>query len=1440
MKHYIHACTRYMIFFVALFIILFFQQSVYAAVIFQINKYVSESSVDSGVTFQYTLKYTCASTTGNCSNMVLTDQLPSGVKYVSHVGTSDVESITHNSGTVTVKFIDPVADGKTGDIFITVRFPQGTTADETIASNQASVTGTDIVPDPTLSNTVTTTSQAKNQWFINKELLSPLAPLDQDVIYRVRFQDDGNFANLDLLGAELVDVLPAGVTFVSASDGGTYSAGPPPTVTWDMGDLGASGSQKRVDRFVTVRYESPTFSVGDDITNTLTGSGTPRGGSPIPLDPVSITDPNNKIGNPAPLHNISKASNKPQISNGNPLTYYISVSNAGNVPLSNFIVVDTIPSQLTVTEIRTGRYNTFDNNISLTIRYQTNITGTWTVWGTYDAAINNTNTSLSVGSLGLEQAEYITNLQWDFSAAPVPINFNNTSRSSSDRIRIIGIVNGTNGTDFDNCATVTSSALPQANDCRNVAIVDPIGAARPRKIEQSTGPYPPGNTVTYRLRTQNHSSAAGDLINPVMMDLLPKNLEYVDGSWTYNAGSSGAPSPVFTRTDDYNNTGRTLLRWSWTGASAFSFSPGSQVDVDFNAKVKDGTPYGSLSNKNYLTTNDGQMVCSSSTSETDSLDLDGDGDTADILCSHSRNITIAAVAEMDSEKLVKGALDTAWKKFPDVGKTTLGGPVDYQITVTNTGNVPMKDLAIIDILPFVGDIGVQDTTARDSIWSPLLTGPVSVPGVTVYYSTAGNPRRDEMGGTTPFPTAPPPVDDPPGWSTVPPADITTVKSLKFDFGTLILQPLDSVVFNLSLIAPNNAPTSDEIAWNSFGFTAKRVDNSTALLAEPNKVGMKVYDPVPAMLGNYVWNDSSSDGIQNEAATEGINGVTVRLYQPGIDGQPNTSDDILVGTTITIDNSAGNPGYYLFSSLAEGDYFLRFYPPPSYVITGQDQVTDNALDSDADPATGVTAVTSLAAAQTDLTWDIGLIQQNTASLGNYVWFDHNSDGIQNESILDGVNGVTVRLYQDSNPTPVATTVTADDINGNPGYYLFGGLTSGTDYFVEFVLPASAASFTAQDQGAPNDFLDSDADTTTGRTANVSLTPGQYNDTLDAGLIPQTGVLSLGNIVFSDNDNNGIYDSGAGETGINSVRVNLYIDNNDNKIPDTGEFAATTNTSTQAGEDGRYLFSKLPPGNYIVQIDPSNFISGGALNSFVSSTGNGTAPGPDDDIDNDDNGDPLAGYGVVSLPVTLADGTEPTSEDGDSNTNLTTDFGFIPAASIGNYVWNDTNMNGVQEGGETGISGVTVTLFDNTDTPIASTTTNASGFYSFSGLAPGDYSVGFTALTGYTYSPQNQGNDATDSNADTDTGRTINTTLSPGENDTSWDAGLYLQRAGISDFVWHDTNMNGVQDGGETGIPGVTVTLYDNAGTPVTTTNTNASGNYSFTDLAPGDYSVGFTA
>jgi len=142
------------------------------------------------------------------------------------------------------------------------------------------------------------------------------------------------------------------------------------------------------------------------------------------------------------------------------------------------------------------------------------------------------------------------------------------------------------------------------------------------------------------------------------------------------------------------------------------------------------------------------------------------------------------------------------------------------------------------------------------------------------------------------------------------------------------------------------------------------------------------------------------------------------------------------------------------------------------------------------------------------------------------------------------------------------------------------------------------------------------------------------------------------------------------------------------------------------------------------------------------------------------------GLYRVTATSASGCSATA-----STTVTTTH----CASLGDYVWYDANGNGVQDAGETGVPGVTVTLYTcSNNTVVAVQVTNLNGLYLFTGLNPGSYYVGFSTLpTGYTFSPKDMGGDDTkDSDPTVSTGKTGCVTLTDGQTNLTLDAGLVV--------------------------------------------------------------------
>jgi len=151
-----------------------------------------------------------------------------------------------------------------------------------------------------------------------------------------------------------------------------------------------------------------------------------------------------------------------------------------------------------------------------------------------------------------------------------------------------------------------------------------------------------------------------------------------------------------------------------------------------------------------------------------------------------------------------------------------------------------------------------------------------------------------------------------------------------------------------------------------------------------------------------------------------------------------------------------------------------------------------------------------------------------------------------------------------------------------------------------------------------------------------------------------------------------------------------------------------------------------------------------------------------------------------------------------------------ACIGDYVWYDENMDGIQDPDELPVEGVVVHLMDCQGNTLDEMVTDADGLYLFCDLEPGDYNIHFVLPDGYVFSPQDQGaDDAIDSDADPDTGLTVCTTLEPGETDRTWDAGIYMPvveevgcrmtGGGNDEFFFEDGTFNEYTFGGQAGAP-----------------------------------------
>lgn len=436
-------------------------------------------------------------------------------------------------------------------------------------------------------------------------------------------------------------------------------------------------------------------------------------------------------------------------------------------------------------------------------------------------------------------------------------------------------------------------------------------------------------------------------------------------------------------------------------------------------------------------------------------------------------------------------------------------------------------------------------------------------------------------------------------------------------------------------------------------------------------------------------DAQNDGNASNDAV--VVGATVQLYRDNGNGAFDAADSIVSGAVTT--DAAGK---YRFSSVGIGKYFVKLTLPPSMQTKSDGSVREiNITAADADgtigPAIDDFNSNQVAEAAPPLPSSESSTQDDSGVMGGerdmFVELTNGTDVWSSVSLISGGgylrlasgsmvqgNAKVVWDGQDNSATAINPTGLGGlDFTQHGGNTMTGVMLSvGADHpecMVKLKVYTSAGQWTEftaivpqTPGGAATKVLvfnfDDAATGSAGGGADfshvgaveltfvgVTAVDGQVSLVGLIGLTTKTADftaynrINLGDRVWNDANNNGQLDSG--EQGVSGVTLNLYNDADGNNQYTAGvdTFVATTTTNGT----GNYQFADLLPGAYVVQVDPSNFQVGGALEGLNSSTG--SAADPDNGVDNDDNGAPLEGAGVASQAISLV------------ASNNTVDFGFF---------------------------------------------------------------------------------------------------------------------------------------------------------------------------------------
>ena len=303
--------------------------------------------------------------------------------------------------------------------------------------------------------------------------------------------------------------------------------------------------------------------------------------------------------------------------------------------------------------------------------------------------------------------------------------------------------------------------------------------------------------------------------------------------------------------------------------------------------------------------------------------------------------------------------------------------------------------------------------------------------------------------------------------------------------------------------------------------------------------------------------------------------------------------------------------------------------------------------------------------------------------------------------------------------------------------------------------------------------------------ASLSGSEEFTTNNLLIVPST----IGDRIFYDANKNNLFDTGE---GINGVTLTLRDSN--------GVIVGTDTTAL----DGEYLFEGLPPDTYTLEIDSTNFNVGNPLESYATQ------------IDPDNS---TANQVVVVLDM---------DED-----DVSIDYAYAPVGIIIGTIFKDLDNGSDIDLGE-GTNLVTVELLDDSNNVVDTTTTDASGNYTFSDVVVGDYTVRVASANFGSGQPLENFSNTFDPDGGYDNLGAVSVTY----NNTTSNVNFGYQDASslgvISGTIFNDINTNNTYNAGEE-VNNVLVELLIGS-TVVDTTTSNSSGVYSFTNLAANTYTI----
>lgn len=435
-----------------------------------------------------------------------------------------------------------------------------------------------------------------------------------------------------------------------------------------------------------------------------------------------------------------------------------------------------------------------------------------------------------------------------------------------------------------------------------------------------TSSVTPGNTVDYALRpTLTNGFADGPHTDVIVQDVLPAHTSYVAES------ASGAPA--VDTVEDAEGQRRERLTWTLR-----DLEPNAPIaPLTYTVRVDGSAPAGPVTN--------------TATVESPADRSDERWRRAD------RALQVVTGSGVGVEKRAVEPI------------VVTGDRLVFDLDATNTDDTEIRDVDLIDVLPYRGDARGSDFHGSVGLAGPVPTAPGGQE--TVRYTGAaphgialdGSDPSNQAGGSTRW------CAESELGVTGCPADLDQVTAVRIERAAPI--PSGATVTHRVALATTGQVDGDRYV-NRFGLRASNL----ALPVQSNPAAVRV---VTGAIGDRVWQDRDADGVQDEREP-GIGGVPVALS--GTDDRDQT---------VERRTETDEQGRYRFDGLRPGDYRVRFTAPDGEHFTAEQVGDDPAADSDAGPD-GVagpvrlerltTATGALRGVDRDTTVDAGVVVDET--------------------------------------------------------------------------------------------------------------------------------------------------------------------------------------------------------------------------------------------------------------------------------------------------------------------------------------------------------------------------------------------------------------------------------------------------------------------------------